>query len=139
MTTAGSQDADPGSLLTDAAEMLYRQVHPSWVQDGQPTSQAFVPTNKDSGKLSVYRGSLTTPQGSFTHYTAVLGYKSAGTWGFTGGEAGDAGLSCHAEPLPDNQAHGFVDFRRLSNKDAKSKGKLLLAAARARGCLYAPD
>lgn len=73
--------------LDDSDELLYRQVHPSWVQDGVPTSQAFGPTKKDEGKLSVDRGSLTTAKDSFRHHTGTLGLKSEGTWAIAVGEA----------------------------------------------------
>lgn len=44
-----------GGSVNEATH-LHRQVHPSWVQDGRATSQAFKPTPKDNGRLSVYDG-----------------------------------------------------------------------------------
>jgi hypothetical protein len=66
-------------VLTDDGELLYRQVHPSFVRDGRPTSQAFRPTPKDENKLSVARGSLTTEKAAYEHHTVALGLGSAGT------------------------------------------------------------
>ena len=43
------------SRMTDST-MLLRQIHPAFVQADQATSQAFRPTPKDDGKLSVYDG-----------------------------------------------------------------------------------
>jgi hypothetical protein len=136
VTAPECQDTNPAQLLTDLSEMLFRQVPPSWLEDGQPTSQAFAPTRKDNGKLSIARGSLTTAEASFTHYTTVLGFQSAGVWGFTVGEAQVAGLNSYDEPLPNIPEHGFVDFRGLTRNNASNKGKLLLAAARTRGRLH---
>jgi hypothetical protein len=51
--------------LADDEELLFRQVHPSFVRDGRPSSQAFRPTPKDDRKLSVARGALTTPAASY--------------------------------------------------------------------------
>ena len=34
--------------------LLYRQVHPNWTVDGGISWQAFRPTPKDEGLLSVY-------------------------------------------------------------------------------------
>jgi len=34
--------------------LLHRQVNPAFVQSGRVTSQAFKPTPKDQGLLSVY-------------------------------------------------------------------------------------
>lgn len=39
--------------LSDAGELLHRQVHPNWIRDGRITSQAFRPTKKDDNKLSI--------------------------------------------------------------------------------------
>ena len=45
----------PGEVeLVDPSEVLRRQVHPTFMDDGQPSSQAFVPTKKDEGKLSSF-------------------------------------------------------------------------------------
>ena len=38
-------------LLADDDEVLFRQVHPAFVRDGRPSSQAFRPTPKDEGSL----------------------------------------------------------------------------------------
>ena len=43
--------------------LLLRQIHPSFVQDGRVTSQAFRPTPKDESLLSVYDGDQITPEG----------------------------------------------------------------------------
>ena len=61
-----------------AETLLLRQVHPSFVQDGRPSSQAFVPTKKDDFKLSVYNGDKTEPERSWKHYTTELKRESAG-------------------------------------------------------------
>ena len=41
--------------------LLHRMVHPTWLQNGLPTSQTFRPTPKDAGRLSVYDGSQIPP------------------------------------------------------------------------------
>jgi hypothetical protein len=134
--------AGPGDEpLADRAEVLFRQVHPSWVDDGVPSSQAFVPTRKDQGELSIARGSLTTAEAAHKHYTTVRELRSAGSWGVSVGEALDAGLNSFGRKLDDDPAHGFADFRGLRRREAEAKGKLLVARARERGRLYpaAPD
>jgi len=45
--------------MTDET-LVHRQIHPSFVQAGFPTSQAFRPTPKDESKLSVYDGDMIT-------------------------------------------------------------------------------
>jgi hypothetical protein len=122
--------------LTDPDEVLYRQVHPSWIEDGVPTSQAFRPTPKDKGELSIDRGSLTTAEAAYKHHTTVQKLAAAGTWAVTVGEADAVGLGCFDDDQPGLLAHGFVDFRGLGRKEADRKGILLAARARARGRLY---
>lgn len=139
MTDATGDEDSPAPTdvrLEDTGELLYRQVHPTWVDDGVPSCQAFAPTRKDEGKLSIARGSLTTAEGAYRHYTSVLKLRSAGTWSVTVGEALTATLGSFAEPLPDDAAHGYVDFRGLGRRDAERKAKLLLPHAIDRGRLH---
>ena len=125
-----------GEQLDDPDELLFRQVHPGWVDEGVPSSQAFAPTKKDEGKLSVDRGSLTTAQKAYEHHTTVRNLSSAGTWAVTVGEARGADLGSFGEPVPDDVAHGFIDFRSLTRKVSERRAKLLLAHAVARGRIH---
>lgn len=124
--------------LDDPDEPLYRQVHPHWIVDGEPSSQAFKPTKKDAGMLSVALGSKTTAEDAFLHHTHVLNLASGGTWAVTAGEVAAVELDCFEQPLENNHAHGFIDFRNFGRKAVETKAKLLLAKARARGCVYQP-
>ncbi len=131
---SGPEPATPP--LTDPDEALYRQVHPSWIADGVPSSQAFKPTKKDQGMLSVSLGSKITPEASFVHHTQVLRRASAGVWAVTVAETTEAELLSYAQPLDDSPAHGFIDFRGLGRGQIEVKAKLLLGKARDRGCLH---
>lgn len=128
--------------LSDDEELLYRQVHPSFVRDGRPSSQAFRPTAKDEGKLSVARGSLTTASAAFELFTAGLGLPSAGTWAATIGECREQALNVFADPLtsppekaPD-PAHAVVDFTPHTKSQADAKGARLARKAVDRGRLH---
>ncbi len=63
--------------------MLLRQIHPSFVQAGYSTSQAFRPTPKDEAKLSGYDGDRITAEASFVHYTTVWKLASVGAMAVT--------------------------------------------------------
>ena len=65
------------------ATVVYRQIHPSFVQAGFPTSQAFRPTPKDESKLSVYDGDQITAENAFQHYINDLNLSSVGVMGLT--------------------------------------------------------
>ena len=120
-----------------AETLLLRQVHPSFVQEGRFSSQAFVPTKKDDGKLSVYHGGKIQPAQSWKHYTAELGMTSAGVIAVTVAE-------CAAEQLPSEHdatpypEHCFIDFRNpsLSKSAIKKKAGNLATHARRRGWLF---
>lgn len=142
MTAEGPDGGDGGTVdrrLGDPGEFLYRQVHPQWVVDGEPSSQAFKPTKKDEGMLSIALGSKTTAEEAFLHHTQVLQLASGGTWSVTVGEVATAELNSFEQPLENNPAHGFIDLRGLSRRATESKTKLLLARARTRGCLHRPS
>jgi hypothetical protein len=121
----------------DAATVLLRQVHSSWLKDGHILSLAFRPFPKDEGLLSVYDGGLIQPEPSWIHYTRELGYASAGVWGVTVGEAAASGLPARPDPEPFPE-HAVIDFRAHVEKVQKAKAKILAAHAEARGCLFAP-
>jgi hypothetical protein len=130
--------------LSDDDELLLRQVHPSFVRDGRPSSQAFRPTNKDAGKLSVARGSLTTPAAAFELYRMGLELPSAGTWAVSVGECREQGLNVLPDPLisppekvPD-PAHALVDFAAHSKNQVEAKGARLARKASERGRLHPP-
>lgn len=140
-----AEDGDGGDAATrerrldDPDEILYRQVHPHWIMDGEPSSQAFKPTKKDQGMLSVALGSKSTAEEAFLHHTEVLNLASGGTWAVTVGEVSAAELNSFEQPLPGSPAHGYIDFRDLGRGAMEAKAKLLLAQARDRGCVYKPS
>lgn len=125
--------------LDDGDELLHRQVHPSFLQKGRVSSQAFRPTPKDEGMLSVSRGSLSSAEEAYLLYTGDKGLESVGVWSVTVGEC--AAVALHAfhdpvtEPVPD-PAHSFVDFRDATTSGTEKCSKRLAAFARARGCQH---
>lgn len=130
--------------LEDLDELLLRQVPAAFLVDGRLSSQAFTPSRKDEGKLSVSRGSLTTPRAAFEHHTMALGHKSIGTWAVSVGEVVDAGLEAVSDPVESPPApapdpsHAYVDFTGLSGGQTKARASKLAERARQRGRLW-PD
>ncbi len=59
--------------LSDADEIMFRQVHPILYQAGAVASSVFMPTEDDQDQMSVDRGSLTTPKASFDLYRENVG------------------------------------------------------------------
>lgn len=117
--------------------LLYRQIHPSFVEDGKVSSQAFRPTKKDNERLSVYDGEQITAQDSWGHYTTVLKKESVGVLAVTLQE-------CTVQELvvtPDPDAfleHVLVDFSGKSRKQQKAISRNLRDAAVTRDWVYLP-
>ena len=121
----------------NAQTLLHRQIHPSWVQDGQVTSQAFRPTPKDEKKLSVYDGDQISPADAFSHYTGGQGLASVGVLSVSVEECRAIDLDALPDPEPFPE-HAVIDFGDLPEKAVKSKGKLLKSRAVARSWQHGP-
>lgn len=128
------------SELWKEDDLLLRQVNPAHLVDDKPSSQAFNPTPKDSGMLSVDDARITSPAKSYEHFTNTLGYESAGTWGISHKEISDnSDLTVTVDKQPDNAAHCLIDFNAVTSKNQrKRKAQKLAMAAESRGALYLP-
>ena len=114
---------------------LYRQIHPNFVQNGRPTSQAFRPTPKDENKLSAYNGDRIQPEASWKHYTDMLGLASAGVMAVTTAECIAHSLSVTADETPYPE-HCTIDFSSLVKREIEKTAKILAESAIQRGWLY---
>jgi hypothetical protein len=115
--------------------LLFRQIHPSFVQNGRPTSQAFRPASKDEKKLSVYDGDKIQPKASWEHYTQTLCLSSHGVMGLTHEECTSQSLLV-VEDGADYHEHCSVDFSSLANNAIERAAKVLAQCAMTRGWLY---
>lgn len=115
--------------------LLYRQIHPDFVQNGRPTSQAFRPTPKDENKLSVYDGDKIQPKASWEHYTGTLGLSSTGVMAISNAECTAQLLAVNADGIPFPE-HCSIDFSGLTESVIKRAAKILAQFAVTRGWLY---
>lgn len=140
-----------GARLAEAEEVLYRQIHPATlVDDGTPSSLAFMPTREeDEGCLSVNRSSLTTPEAAHALATTArpegFGLASASVWGVSVGEADTEQVSSWSDPVeaeagigPANPAHGVIDFGELGTNARRRVGRNLRTHATRRGVSFKP-
>ncbi|MGL4423294.1 MAG: hypothetical protein ACRCZF_21720 [Gemmataceae bacterium] len=116
--------------------LLLRQIHPSFVQHGFATSQAFRPTPKDQSMLSVYDGDQITPEDSFLHYTTVWKLESVGTMAVTVDDCLAENLTAVPDPLEDCPQHALIHFIGLTPGQCEKKSKKLKAKAEQRGWLH---
>jgi len=114
---------------------LLRQIHPSFVQRGRITSQAFRPTPKDDKRLSVYDGDRIGAQAAYDHYVGALGYASAGVMAVNVPECTELDLPVYSNPEP-FQEHCVIDFSAFEKRRIEAKAKLLKARAEKRSWLY---
>ncbi len=124
--------------MTDKTQLL-RQVHPTFIQNGEIGVVAFRPNDADQGLLSVDDGDLTTPENSYKHWTDVLKKKSVGVLAVTFEECASVELPAVSSPLENNPAHSHIDFTAYEKKDQRTKTKALLEFALARQWLFQPE
>lgn len=130
-----------GDEITDPDELLFRQIHPSFIENGEPSSQPFRPTPKDRDLLSVDRSALTSASASFDLFIQN-GYQSAAVYGVTAVEFNDESISCHSDPIPDtddargNPAHAVASYQTLNESKKRLVAKRIKAKALARGKLH---
>ena|SRR5258708_5964918 len=117
------------------ATFLLRHVHPSFVQAGRVTSQAFRPTPKDESLLSVYDGDQITPEASWAHFINTQYCRSIGVLAVTVDECSAESLPARPDPqlFPE---HAVIDFVGLTDKQIETTGKKLRVKAEARGWQY---
>jgi hypothetical protein len=132
--------------LTDESELLFRQVHPSWLNNGRPSSQTFRPSAKDEHLLSAARSAMTTAEDAFRLHTEGRKQDSVGTWGVTVDECRRQALPCFQSPttcppeIVADPAHAHVDFTVLPSKGKREAAAILLTKfAIERGCLFSPN
>ena len=115
--------------------LLFRQINPSWIQQGRITSQAFKPTPKDRFRLSVYDGDKITPSGAWTHYTEKLNFTSVGVMAVTVQDCQSLDLRVEPDPAPFPE-HTVIVFEGFSGSQIETKAKVLKRAAEERGWQY---
>jgi hypothetical protein len=115
--------------------LLLRQIHPSFVQNGRPTSQAFRPTPKDRDKLSVDDGSKIDARSPRERFAGTLGFESIGILAVTVAECSEQELPVIADgnPYPE---YCFIDFSGVIKRAAEKKAKVLASHAVRRGWLF---
>ena len=112
--------------------LLLRQIHPSFIQDGRVSSQAFTPTPKDNRQLSTYDGDQISAAAAFNHYTRQLQCRSMGVFAVMVNECRELQLEVKADPEPYPE-HVVIDFGERTANAIKTVGKALREKAVARG------
>ncbi len=120
--------------MSDSTLML-RQIHPSFIKQGQITSQAFRPTTKDNSKLSVYDHDMISAEKAYEHYTKKLLKSSAGVMAVCVKECNELNLPVLSDPAPFPE-HALIDFSEYSYPQSEKLAKKLRQKAVERDWLY---
>lgn len=122
--------------MSDVTHLLHRQINPAWVQEGRVSSQAFSPTPKDSGLLSVYDGQQISAEASYIHFTTVQKLNAVGTVSVSCAEIISVGLNWRLDPEPYPE-HAVIDYTDVSSAaQKKAKSRALAEKAMQRGWTY---
>lgn len=119
------------------ATLLYRHIHPNFMQNGFASSRAFRPNDDDAGLMSVYDGDLMNAEDSWTHFTTVSKRRSAGAMSISVDECVQEGLATRPDPTSFPE-HAVVDFTQLNEKECRTVSKKLQSKAQVRGWCYQP-
>lgn len=117
--------------------LLLRQIHPSFVQQGRVTSQAFRPTPKDENLLSVDDGDRVAPAAAHARFIATPNCRSVGVMCVSVAECAAQELPVHADGVPYPE-HCSIDFSACTPSERDRKAKYLARAAQARDWLFKP-
>lgn len=140
-TNADEKTVPEDSAVVVADELMLRQINPLFVHDSRVTSQAFKPTLKDGGHLSVSQESLTTAEDAFELYTNNRQLDSSGVMGVSSSECNALGLPIHPDPLLEpvaDPAHAYINFSSLGKRPREKASKKLRCRANERGWLFQP-
>lgn len=129
--------------------LLHRQIHPTWVQNDTISSQAFlaenniaslafIPSEKDNKKLSVYNGEKFSPKDSYIHFTTD--YKSTGVLSVTISEINSVGDLNVEEDNNPFDGHSIINYSNVENPtQIKKKAKKIKNLAVQRGWTHKED
>ena len=112
--------------------LLLRQIHPSFVQKGRVTSQAFRPTPKDEHLLSVDNGDKIAAHAAWARFTSNSLHASAGVMAVSNEECTAQQLQVVEDGVPYPE-HCFLDFSAFEKKEVERKAKQLSSLAQSRG------
>ena len=118
---------------------LLRQIHPTFMQNGQPTYIAFRPFPRDEGHLSVYDGDMISAEQSYKYHTGTRNLKSGGVMGVLVKECSSIELPTASSP-EEFEEHAHIDFTKYGDKkDIVEKSKGLLDFALKRDWMHKDD
>uniref|UniRef100_A4Y099 Uncharacterized protein n=1 Tax=Ectopseudomonas mendocina (strain ymp) TaxID=399739 RepID=A4Y099_ECTM1 len=118
--------------------LLLRQIHPSFVQEGRVTSQAFRPTPKDEFHLSVDNGDKSSAKDAWQRFINTPGCSSIGVQAVRAADCEEQELPVIEDGTPYPE-HCSIDFSAEQKKSIERKAKALRTKAESIGWLHLVD
>jgi hypothetical protein len=128
--------------LDESDELLWRQIHSSWIDGKSIAKSAFMPGKKDEGKLSLARSSEVSAEDSHAEYVAGFGYKSEGVMAVRVAECDGENVrvvddsSSASRPDPCPKGHCYADLRSTGSSRLKKVAANLRDHAVSRGWVH---
>ena len=119
--------------------LLFRQVHPDFIDGGEPTTQAFKGNSNSQDRLSVYDGDKITAEDSWRHYVGSLKKRSAGVVAVTVGECRAAKLNIRPDSSSEFPEHVLIELGEMTRGERKNVAADLTDIAKKRGWRYRVD
>jgi hypothetical protein len=113
MNPSAQPPLDEGEIELVEDEELWRQIHPSWIDNDGVCKTAFLPAAKDEGKLSSTQSTKITAEDAYLEYVDNLELTSAGVLSIRVTEASAADLrviddySSNTRPTPCPTGHCY--------------------------------
>ena len=117
--------------------LLYRQIHPHFIVEGEAQSVAFRPSRKDRCCLSVYDSDKITAEEAWRHFTSTLKLKSGGIMAVTVDECHKMGLKVDPDYKP-YPTHVSINFGTSNKSRIRVLSEYLITVACARGWIFGP-
>jgi len=124
--------------IATTTDMLWRQIHPAFINSGNVSSAAFRVAKKDVDCLSVSWSQKCDPEEAYRRHTIVRQLVSFGVQAVAIGEVQRADTKAFYDPEDLDDAHSFVDFRGLSRSRQELLASTLRDAAVRRGWCFKP-
>ncbi len=134
--------APRGPLIAAKDDLLFRQVHPKYMNEGRFTPEVFLLSSSDYGLLSVAHAAKTSAEDAYRRHIK-LGRASVAVVAVSVSECEEYAVPAYEDPTNDDAAHAVIDHRAFLPDDKKKERRrireLLALKADERGIAYRPD
>ncbi len=134
--------APRGPLIAAKDDLLFRQVHPKYMNEGRFTPDVFLLSSSDYGLLSVAHAAKTSAEEAY-HRHINWGRATVAVVAVSVSECEEYAVPAYEDPTDDDAAHAVIDHRAFLADDKKKERRrireMLTLKADERGIAYRPE